>query len=85
MGTVALTLGIVSLFTWVFPIFGFPISFIGLIFGIIALIKKSPNRGRAIAGLIMCFICIILNVGVIMGLATAGFILDEYIKNYSGY
>ena len=85
MGTVALTLGIVGLVTWVFPVFGFPISIIGLIFGIIGLIVKSPQRGKSIAGIIMCFIGIILNIGVVVGLVAAGFIVEEFLKQYQGY
>ena len=85
MGTAALTLGIVGLFTWVFPVFGLPISIIGLIFGIIAAIVKPPQRGKAIAGIIMCFIGIILNIGVIVGVVAAGFIVEELLKQYPGH
>ena len=85
MGTVALTLSIVGLFTWVFPVFGFPVSIVGLILGLIVLIKKSPNRRKAIAAVILCFIEIVLNIGIVVGLVTAGVILDEFLKQYPGY
>ncbi len=85
MGTVALTLGIVGLVTWVFPVFGFPISIIGLIFGIIGLIVKSPQRGKSIAGIVICIIGIMLNIGVVVGLVAAGLIFDEFLKQYPGY
>ena len=33
MATVAITLGIVGLFTWITPFIGFPITITGIIFG----------------------------------------------------
>lgn len=62
MGTVALILGIVGLVTWVYPIFGFPISIIGIIFGIIAAMTKPLQRKKAIVGIILCLVGIILNI-----------------------
>ena len=85
MGTVALTLGIVGLITWVFPVFGFPVSVVGLILGIIVLITKSSNRRKAVAAVILCFIEIVLNIGVVVGLVAAVVILDEFLKQYPGY
>ena len=85
MGTVALTLGIVGLVTWVFPVFGLPISIIGLIVGILALIIRPQKRGKAVAAIIICLIGIMLNIGVIVGLVTAGFMLEEFLKQYGGY
>ena len=85
MGTVALTLGIVGLVAWIFPPLGFPISIIGLIFGTISLIVKSPQRGRSIAGIISCSIGIILNIGMVAGVIAAFSILEEFLKQYQGY
>ena len=64
MGTVALILGIVGLVAWLYPVVGLPISIIGIIFGIIAAITKPPQRRKAIVGIILCLIGIILNLVV---------------------
>ena len=85
MGTAALTLGIVGLITWVFPVFGLPVSIVGLILGLIVLIRKSSDRRKAIAAVILCFIEIVLNMGVVVGLVTAGVILDEFLRQYPRY
>ena len=62
MGTVALILGIVGLVTWLYPILGFPISIIGIIFGIIAAMTKPSQRKKAIVGIILCLVGIVLNL-----------------------
>ena len=79
----SLTLGIVSLLTWVIPIIGFPTTIIGLILGIKSI--KSKNYGViAVIGTILSSICLLLTiysaiVGAIAG-AIAGAYLD-YIYN----
>jgi len=79
MGIAAMTLGIVSLFAWIFPVLGFPISIGGLILAILALVAYKQQKGRAIAGLIMCIIGFALNIGVVVGLIIAGGILEELL------
>ncbi len=47
----SLTLGIISLFTWMIPILGFPTSIIGLVLGVNSM--KGNKRGIALAGVIL--------------------------------
>ncbi len=67
MGIAALALGIVALFTWIIPPLGLVVGIIGMILGIVALISKTQKK-RAIAGLIMCFVGIILISWIIAGI-----------------
>jgi len=84
MGIASLTLGIVALFTWILPPLGFIVGIIGLLLGIIALVAKRQKR-RAIAGLVMCFIGIILNIAVVVGLVAGGLIMEQLMYEYFGY
>lgn len=43
MATASLILGIISLLAWLLPLFGYPVSIIGLILGIISN-KKEKNK-----------------------------------------
>ncbi len=47
----SLVLGIIGLFAWFIPLFGFPITLTGLILGIFGL--KSSNRTMAVWGVIL--------------------------------
>jgi hypothetical protein len=58
--TVSLVLGVVSIFTWVFPLVGFPTSIAGLVYGIKGL--GPQRRGTAIAGIVLSIIFLVLNV-----------------------
>ncbi len=78
MGIAAMTLGIVGLFAWIFPVLGFPTSIVGLILGILALVRKQ-QKNRAIAGIIMCSIGLLLNIGFVVGLVMLGGILEELL------
>jgi len=49
----SMILGIVALFAWLIPILGLPVSIVGLVLGIIATAKDMPNKGMAIAGIVM--------------------------------
>ena len=67
----SLVLGIVSLFLWLVPLLGLPVSVCGLVFSIKAL-KTGNNKGMAMAGLIMAAIglgLVLVNgiFGAIMG------------------
>ena len=78
MDIAAMTLGIVSLFAWIFPVLGFPIGIAGLILGILALVRKQ-QKNKAIAGIIMFCIGLLLNIGFVAGLVILGGILEELL------
>ena len=84
MGIASLTLGVVALCTWIIPPLGIIIGVIGLILGVLALVAKKQQR-RAIAGLIMCFIGVILSIGVVVGIVAGGLILEQFMYEYFGY
>lgn len=50
----SLILGIIGILAWIFPLVGFPVTIIGLVFGINSL--KGKRRGMAITGIILCAI-----------------------------
>lgn len=56
----SMILGIISLITWLIPLFGFPTSITGLILGIIG--RKSENKGKATAGIIMSSVGLVLSL-----------------------
>ena len=73
MGIVAITLGIVGLFAWIFPFLGFPISIVGFILGAIVILRKKPHRKLAVASLILCIVGIALNVIIVaVGIGALG-------------
>jgi len=51
---VSFILGLIGIIAWFIPIIGFPVTIIGLIFGINSL--KGKKRGMALAGVILCTI-----------------------------
>ena len=72
--TTGLVLGLVSIVTWLIPLFGFPTTICGIVFSAKSL--DTPGRGKAIAGLVLSiiFLCLtILNaiVGAILGFMNA--------------
>ena len=56
----ALIIGVISLFLWILPIIGFPLSIIGLVLSIKGV---KSDRKYSTAALICCIIGIILVVG----------------------
>ncbi|MBP3753911.1 MAG: DUF4190 domain-containing protein [Lachnospiraceae bacterium] len=60
MAVASLVLGIISLIAWFIPLFGLPISIVGLVLGIKSV--KSEKRGMAIAGIVTSSIGLILSV-----------------------
>ena len=84
MGIAALTLGFVALFTWMLPPLGFIISIAGIILGIVAIVRKQQKR-RAVAGVAMSSVALILSIGVLIGLITAGLLFEEYLRQFGGY
>ena len=53
----SLVLGLCGLVAWCIPLFGYPVSIIGLIMGILG--SKKGGKGMAIAGIILSVICLI--------------------------
>lgn len=56
----SLILGLVSIFTWIIPILGLPVSIVGLVMGVIG--RRSSRRGMAITGIILSSIFIIVSI-----------------------
>jgi RNA polymerase subunit RPABC4/transcription elongation factor Spt4 len=69
----ALVLGINSLWAFLFPFLGFPVSVVGVIMGIVG--YKSSKRGMALAGIILSiigFVATIINMAVGATLGATG-------------
>ena len=60
MAIASLVLGIVGLMAWFCPIIGLAVNITGLVLGCKSL--RSPNRGMAIAGVVMCTLGLIASV-----------------------
>jgi hypothetical protein len=58
--TASLVLGIVGMIAWFIPLFGLPITIVGLVMGIKA--SKSKKRGMAKAGVVLCIIGLVLTI-----------------------
>lgn len=58
--TASLVLGIVGMIAWCLPLIGAPVAIVGLTLGFID--RHSPKRNRAIAGIVLCVIVLILSV-----------------------
>jgi hypothetical protein len=56
--TASLVLGLCGLIAWIIPLFGFPVTITGLVFGIKAL--GRPQNGMAIAGTVLCGLGLVL-------------------------
>ncbi|UOE96199.1 MULTISPECIES: DUF4190 domain-containing protein [Bacillaceae] len=70
----SLVLGLVAIIFWLIPLFGIPITIVGLVLGIIA--RKSNKRGMAIAGIILSSIFLLLSlINAVLGaiLVLSGF------------
>lgn len=70
----SMVLGIVGFIAWCLPLVGYPVTIVGLVLGIMALVKGK--NGMAIAGVIMCSITLLLTLvnsflGAIIGLSEA--------------
>ena len=61
MGGEILIFGIISMMTWLIPLFGLPIPLIGLVWGIVILRKKPPRVWLARSGIILCSIGLALS------------------------
>jgi len=89
MATAAITLGIVGLFSWIFPPLGVMICLAAIVLGIIALVERTEYKKRTITGLVTGSAGLILNVMVIMIFFTAvgmlglfGEFFSEFIELY---
>jgi hypothetical protein len=60
------------------------VGIIGIVLGTVALVSKKQKK-RAIAGVIMCFVGIILNIGVMVGIVAGSLILEQLMYEYFGY
>lgn len=60
MSIASMVLGIVGLVAWCIPLFGYPVSILAIIFGVIG--KKKGARGMAIAGIIMGAISLVITI-----------------------
>ena len=72
----SLILGICGFICWLIPLFGFPVTIVGIIMG--ALGMKKGGKGMAIAGIICSAIGLVLTLinsilGVMLSLSTLGY------------
>ena len=63
----------VGILAWLIPLFGFPITILGLVFGIIGV--KKGGKGIAIAGIVLSAITLLFTTILRMG--TLGIYLEE--------
>lgn len=56
----SLVLGIISVITWLIPLFGFPTALTGLILGCIGV--RKGGKGIGIAGIVLCAIFLLLTI-----------------------
>ena len=56
----SLVLGIISVITWLIPLFGFPTALTGLILGCIGV--RKGGKGMGIAGIVLCSIFLLLTI-----------------------
>jgi hypothetical protein len=63
----AMIVGIIGVALCWYPGWGFVISAAGLTLGIIALVRRAPNHGMALAGTILGGVGILLNIIFIIG------------------
>ncbi len=65
-------LGLVSVVSWIIPIFGYATGICGLVFSIKGM-NSEVNRGKAIAGFVLCIVFLVFSlinsiIGVIINL-----------------
>jgi hypothetical protein len=62
----SLVLGIIGLLAWIIPLFGFPVTIVGLVMGVTG--QKSSSKGMAIAGMVLSIIGLVATtVNAILG------------------
>ena len=71
--TASLVLGIISLITWLLPLFGFPVAIVGVVMGFYGM--KSEKKNRGVAGLVLSIIglvCTVANAAIGAYMAAMG-------------
>ena len=58
--TAGLVLGIIAVIAWIIPLFGAPISIVGLVQSVRG--QKSLNKGKATAGLVLNIIGLVATI-----------------------
>jgi hypothetical protein len=58
--TASLVLGLISIVTWIIPLFGLPTTIAGLVLGIKGL--GPQRRGKAIAGIVLSIVFLVITV-----------------------
>lgn len=58
--TASMTLGIIGLIFWLIPLFGAPITIVGLVLGVKAQGIEKSTKGTA--GIVMCIIGLVLTI-----------------------
>lgn len=58
---IGLILGLVSIVAWYIPLIGFPVTVCGIIFSSIGM-KSQTNKGKAIAGLTLSIIFLVVTI-----------------------
>ena len=77
MSIASLVLGIVGLIAWCLPLIGYPVSIVGIILGAVGM--KKGGKGMAIAGIILCALCLIATlINSILGVAMMTSALSDY-------
>lgn len=77
MSIASLVLGIVGLAAWCLPLLGYPVSIVGIILGAVGM--KKGGKGMAIAGIILCALCLIATlINSILGVAMMATALSDY-------
>ena len=58
--TASLVLGIIGLIAWFIPLLGFPVTIVGLIFGVLG--QKSSKKAIAVAGLVLSIVGLVVTI-----------------------
>lgn len=68
---IGFVLGLVSIIAWFIPLIGFPVTVIGIIFSGLGM-KSHTNKGKAVAGLVLSIIFLIVTlINSILGVMLA--------------
>jgi len=71
----SLVLGIVGLLAWYVPLFGYPVTTVGLVLGVMGM--KSSRRGMAITGVVLSAIGLVITI-INSALGVYLFLTGEY-------
>lgn len=81
--TTSLVLGIIGMLAWIIPLFGLPITVVGLILGIKGL--PTVKHTRAVVGIVLCsigllFTIINASIGAYLGATGQNEIVNELLE-----